>query len=167
MTVVSVSPALKFNERPVGASVLAVVLHHTAGASAMSTIRYLWKPWIRASYHYIIEKDGTVFKCVPASKRAWHAGSSEGPGGHDVNSHTIGIAFANRGDGEAYTVAQRVACLELIEALKGQFKDLRYVTAHRLITRRKIDPFGFDFLDFAKGTGLEPWRDSRKVPWDG
>ena len=134
----------------------------------MSTIRYLQSVFVRASYHYLIERDGVVFKCVPASKRAWHAGIARGPFGKDVNSYSLGIAFANKGNGEAYTVAQKVACAELIAELKRQFPKLKYLTSHRLITSRKIDPAHFDFEDFAKTVDLEPWRDaSLHREWNG
>ena len=168
MTVIPVHPWLKHNDRRAGTVPSVVVLHHTAGASAMSTVRYLWNPLVRASYHYVIERDGTVFKCVPASKRAWHAGVARGPFGKDVNSYSVGIAFANKGDGEPYTVAQKAACSELVAGLRKQFPHLKYLTSHRLITKRKIDPFAFDFEAFARTTDLEPWRDeSLGRKWNG
>jgi len=176
MKVTTVVPWLEHNERKQG--VTTVVLHHTAGASAMSTIAYLRGPWSAlknrflgrsASYHYIIERDGMIYKCVPTSKRAWHAGRSNGPDGSDVNSYSVGIAFANRGDGEDYTLAQVRACEELIAALYVQFPRLKWLTTHRLITKRKIDPAYFAFHHFAKAIPrLTIWRDaSLGRGWNG
>lgn len=166
---VTLKRLLKHSERPSGTTVTTVVLHHTAGASALSTIEYLRKPLVMASYHYIVERDGTVYKCVPASKKAWHCGVSSGPNGKDVNRYSVGVAFANKGDGEEYPDAQLVAAGELIRSLRKQFPRLYYITSHRLITKRKIDPAYFDFVKFADGmTGLTTWMDeSLRRPWNG
>ena len=140
-----------------------VVLHATAGASATSSIAWLWKlakDAIRgneASYHYIIERDGKIFKCVPLSRVAFHAGKSFGPEGSNVNDYSIGIAFANRNDGEPYTIAQIDAAAELIDAIRQP--GLTWITTHYLIAPgRKNDPNGFPFKQFAERVGMVPWK---------
>ena len=168
---------LKHSER--NAVVTTVVLHATGGATADSSISWLKNPWAMvkgiltkfpdASYHYIIERDGTVFKCVPLSKKAWHAGISNGPDGRNVNAYSVGIAFANKNDGEdPYTFEQTLSAQVLIDQLWEQFPKLAYITTHRLITSRKSDPKGFGFYGFAKKhTRLKPWMDaSLNRTWD-
>ena len=157
---------LKHSER--NAVVTTVVLHATAGATAQSSIDWLRKPLVLASYHYIIERDGTVFKCVPLSKKAWHCGISNGPDGRNVNAYSVGIAFANKNDGEPVTFEQTLSAQALIGQLRGQFLQLEHITTHRLITSRKSDPKGFGFYNFAKKqTRLKPWMDvSLNRGWD-
>lgn len=129
------------NKRPKNAIVNTIVLHATDGASALSSIA--WQAISRTSYHYIIERDGTVYKCTPISLRAWHAGVSFGPQGNDVNNYSVGICFANfESKGESLTAVQIAACAELIEeiqlATNNQFK---WVTRHKTIApTRKTDP---------------------------
>jgi N-acetylmuramoyl-L-alanine amidase len=49
----------------------------------------------RVSYHYIIDpRDGSRVQLVWDSRRAWHAGKSVWQGQRDLNTHSIGIAFA-------------------------------------------------------------------------
>jgi N-acetyl-anhydromuramyl-L-alanine amidase AmpD len=132
-----------------------VVLHATAGGQASGSISWLRK--IGLSYHYIIERDGTIFKCVPLSRIAFHAGKSFGPEGANVNDYSIGIAFANRNDGERFTIAQIDAAAELIEAIRQP--GLTWITTHYLIAPgRKNDPKGFPFKQFAERVGMVPWK---------
>jgi N-acetyl-anhydromuramyl-L-alanine amidase AmpD len=128
--------------------VTTIVAHATAGASATSSIAWLYRlarDLIRgneASYHYIIERDGSVTKCVPITRVAFHAGRSVGPNGPNVNNYSIGIAFANRNDGvERVTPAQESAFYALVAELAVAFPDLKFVTTHYAISpRRKTDP---------------------------
>lgn len=179
--IVRVDPWLPHSARPSGTVVDTVVLHHTGGASAESTIRWLRGPWSAAlnrfmgrsaSYHAVFERDGTCYKCVPLSQKAWHAGRSNGPHGPDVNRYSVGIALANRGNGEEYPEAQLMACASYIRfELPKQFSGLEFVTTHRLITGRKVDPAHFGFIEFCDsrlGDQLAPWMDEGLGrPWDG
>lgn len=141
-----------------------VVLHATAGKSAMSSIAWLRK--IGLSYHFIIERDGTIYKLVPLSKQAFHAGVSVGPNGRNCNRYSFGVAFANTNDGEKITDAQESACEELIWVLKGAHPTLEYITTHRLISPgRKTDPKGYDFIPLAKRSKLRPWRKTASHSW--
>ena len=177
MNIVTV-PWLKHNSRSKLRPLNGVILHHTAGASATSTIRWLRKVTVRASYHYILARDGVIYKCVPVKKRAWHAGFSVGKFGRFVNSNTIGIAFANRGDGEVYTEAQITACHQLLVELVMNEPNLSWISTHRLITNRKNDPKGFGFhgfvqqhklhCDLAGMRALKPFRYIKlNRSWDG
>lgn len=144
-----------------------IILHHTAGGTAESSIDFLRT--IGLSYHYVPARDGRVFKCVPISGRAFHAGVSVGKFGSDVNSQTIGISFANLGDGETYPPVQIQAAHELIDAILSVHKEIDWISTHRLITSRKIDPAFFGFRQFcSQHPSLEMWMDeSLGRDWDG
>lgn len=116
-----------------------IVLHATDGASAGSSISWLRK--IGLSYHYVIERDGSITKCVPTSRVAFHAGKSIGPYGANVNEYSIGIAFANHeSKGERLTTAQVSACEQLVHDLKKSLP-IMWVTRHLDISPgRKKDP---------------------------
>lgn len=178
MKIVTLDKWLPHSERSGVLRVSTIVLHATAGGTAQSTIDWLRNPWAMvkgvltkfpdASYHYIIERDGTIYKCVPTTKKAWHAGVSKGPHGSLVNDYSIGIAFANRNDGEEVTPEQAQAAQDLIHALWVGNRHLAFCTTHRLITSRKSDPKGFGFYEFVKHrTMLKPWRlESLGRDWD-
>ena len=158
--------------------VSTIVLHHDAGASDDSGLQYLinlaraYVPNTKrkaASYHYYVGRDGTVTKCVPLSKKAWHCGVSHGPKGANVNDYSIGIALANRGDGEEYPEVQLQAALALVKEISKAIVGVKHLTTHRLCCEpngRKIDPAFFDFIDFGAKTELEMWR-SKGRTWNG
>lgn len=97
-------------------SINLIVAHATAGDSAMSSINYLNTTTDKkASYHYCIDRDGLIYRMLPIETIAWHAGDSAWPspqryppgnGGKSVNANSIGIAWANKDDGEQLTKEQ-------------------------------------------------------------
>lgn len=142
-------PPLKSSSRN-GRKVTTIVVHATAGGTAQSSIDHLRKPSTQASYHYIIDRNGDRYKCVPVGKKAWHAGISVGPEGSDVNPYSIGIAFANRNNGvEQITVAQLAALRVLVDELMAAMPELKWITTHFGISfPRKTDPRLFDLRKF-------------------
>lgn len=137
-----------------------IVLHSTAGASAVSS--YNWLKKIGLSYHYIIERDGTVLKCAPLGKVAYHAGISEGPDGRDVNRYSIGICLANKNDGEPYPEAQVLALYWLIKVLEKGYPNLKWLTTHYGIApKRKTDPQCFDFIGLSTAEIISYEGDTR------
>lgn len=146
--------------RPRVAPATTIVLHATDGASAGSSIS--WLKQIGLSYHYVIERDGSITKCVPISRVAFHAGVSVGPTGSNANSYSIGIAFANfESRGEMVTEAQVQAAKELCAVLAKYNRNLRYLTTHYAISPgRKTDPANisrFDLGAIAGFSGLSLW----------
>ena len=165
MNIAIVDPWLAHGERR--KPMTGIILHHTGGGSAESSIEHLRQ--IGLSYHYIVERDGRMFKCVPISSRAFHAGVSVGKYGGDVNSQTVGISFANDGVGETYPLAQVQAAHELLDGILSVHGEIEWISTHRLITSRKIDPAHFGFVEFcSEHPSVEKWRDeSLGREWDG
>lgn len=168
-TIIPLTKELKSSKRK--KPITGIVLHSTAGASALSTIAWLRKPTVMASYHYIIERDGTIFKCVATSRRAWHAGLSLGWGGKNCNDYTLGIAFANMNNGqEQVTKAQEESAAWLIKELQKAISTITHISTHRLVSPgRKNDPRGWLFTKFYRDftRGLKMWRPSETTRWDG
>ena len=71
------------------------VNHWTAGGSASSSIKVLERRGLAA--HIVLERDGTVFQCVPFGRRAAHAGKSSWRGRKHVSSFSIGNEICNFG----------------------------------------------------------------------
>lgn len=120
--------------------VTTIVLHGTGGRLVSGSIS--WLDQIGLSYHYIIDRDGSVTKLVPLSRVAFHAGVSSGPGGKDVNRYSIGIAFANRENGvEQITPEQIEAARVLVKQLAESDRNIKWLTRHLDIApKRKTDP---------------------------
>ncbi len=136
-----------------------IVMHATAGSTLKGALETLRARGF--SYHYLIEKDGIVHKCVPSEKVAFHAGQSIGPDGRWVNGYSIGISLVNRNDGkDPYPEVQKNAVQELILDLKRVFPKILHLTTHRQISwPRKNDPVGLSgFLrEVAVCAGLKYW----------
>lgn len=135
-----------------GADITAIVLHHTASAGdARAIARYFQNPQAQVSSHYVVDRDGTVIRCVPDDKRAWHAGPSHFAGEDNVNDFSIGIEICNRGDGlEPYPPEQVAAVTRLVAHLADRYRiPLGRITRHRDVAipaGTKIDPSdNFDF----------------------
>lgn len=147
---------LPSSSRAPKAHVNTIVLHATVSKNATSPIA--WLRQIGLSYHYIVDRDGTIYKCVPTTRKAFHAGISEGPQGKWVNGYSIGIALVSMNDGSSYPVVQRNAAEWLVNELRKQFP-LKYVATHYAIApRRKSDPRNYPLDEFAQRTGLLKWK---------
>ncbi len=140
-----------FNSRR-GIGISAIVLHHTASAAgAMAIARYFQSPRAMVSAHYIVDRDGTIVRCVPDEQRAWHAGPSQFGGTANVNDFSLGIEICNKGDNiEPYPPAQVAAVTRLVAQLADRYRiSLDRVTRHRDVALPhgiKIDPSdNFDF----------------------
>lgn len=74
-----------------------IVLHYTAGRSALSSALYLCRPDVGASAHLVIARDGEIIQLVPFNVEAWHAGRSFYRGRANFNHFSIGIELDNLG----------------------------------------------------------------------
>ena len=74
-----------------------IIVHNTAGASAMSTINYFRTKDNGLGYHILIDRNGDLYQCAPFNKRISHAGRSNWKGIENLNGHSIGISLANYG----------------------------------------------------------------------
>ncbi|MBR8838282.1 MAG: N-acetylmuramoyl-L-alanine amidase [Stigonema ocellatum SAG 48.90 = DSM 106950] len=148
-----------------------IVLHET-DASASSVINFFQEPHsnenVQASYHTLIELDGTVLYLVPPSKRAFGAANSvfDGDQGSEtvktnpqlppsVNNFAYHVSLETPPDGHmnnlpthsSYSEAQYRSLAWLIA--QSNVPDQR-ITTHRSVDRsgQKIDPRSFDFQKF-------------------
>ena len=121
-----------------------VVLHADASHTATGTIDWITRKESKVSYHYLIDRDGTVYQCVADLHRAWHAGRSELTGRSDVNDFSIGVSFSNDQQGEPFHQRQLDAGVELVADLCAKYLiPLPRVVTHAAVATppgRKHDP---------------------------
>lgn len=135
------------NDRPEGTVVDTIVLHHTAGASLASTVRWFQMESSRVSAHFTIGKDGSIIQHLSTYRRAWHAGvSMDAQGRRGLNDFSIGIEIDNRGDGkDPYTEAQLEAVEHIVSVMMRRFP-IRQIVSHEFIALppgRKNDPINY------------------------
>lgn len=140
-----------------------IVLHWTAGASIDNDVRTLKSK--NYGYHFLIDRDGTVFQGSPINKVVSHAGLSYGPRGIEVNSHSIGISFSTLGtlDKDEFSDEMYNSCIQLVKDIKLGVPSVKYITGHHWVSPgRKIDPWSFDFTRLLNAlgpeSGLEIWK---------
>ena len=95
---VKYSPAADMGPRLPIATVDAVVIHYTAGASQESDVAHLTrKDDVYVSAHFVIGRRGEVIQCVPLDRVAYHAGQSEWEGRKNLNAWSWSIELSNWG----------------------------------------------------------------------
>lgn len=156
-----------------GATVVdTVVLHQSAQPDFNHLVDELREA--RHSYHYVIDLEGTIHKCVPYCAVAFHAGNSYGP--HEeargisrqrdqrhhfveltsVNEYSIAICLM-RADGPC-PKAQVTACQKFLQDLKEPLPKLTYLTTHEAIAPGQAEEFiGLDLSKLAAEAGLTLW----------
>lgn len=151
-------PSPNFGERRGGATPSLIVLHYTAMESCGAARERLCDPLAEVSAHWLISETGVAENLVDEAKRAWHAGAGEWAGLDDINSHSIGIELANRGD-HPFANAQMAALETLLQGIMRRWT----IPAHRVIGHsdmapdRKGDPGPrFDWRQLA-AAGLAVW----------
>ena len=97
------------------------------------------------SPHYIIARDGTIYRLVQDKNIAYHAGVSKMPDGRtNVNNFSLGIEIVET-TSESPSDKQYTALKNLIMYLKGKYK-IKYVLGHSDIAPgRKTDPWNFNW----------------------
>ncbi|TAL07812.1 MAG: N-acetylmuramoyl-L-alanine amidase, partial [Nitrospirae bacterium] len=147
------SPALRIVDRPSpnhgprrrGARVDMLVLHYTGMKTLGAALERLCDPKARVSAHYLIARDGTVYRLVAENRRAWHAGVSRWAGERDVNGRSIGIELENPGHEFGYRAFPQKQMRALIALARGIVRR-RKIPQHRVLghsdvaPQRKIDP---------------------------
>ena len=133
-----------------GVPVDSIVIHSTGG-SLRGSLEWLSNPASKVSAHYLIARDGTVYKLVPVSRSAWHAGRCRVP---NANSRSVGIEMEQL-PGDEWTEAQRDTLLRLIAVLRRAIPTIKYLVGHREWNSRKVDPYHTDMNELRELTGLE------------
>lgn len=134
-------PSTHFNERT--CKIDMIVLHATATDTLEQTFYYLIEKeeQPRVSAHYVIDRDGTIYRLVDETKRAWHAGvSTWDTVSEDINSHSVGIEFQCPATGEQafgeFTSAQIEAGMALCQDLMARY----HIQPHNVVAHSDIAP---------------------------
>jgi N-acetylmuramoyl-L-alanine amidase len=145
-------PSPNFGNRPQGMKPDLIVLHGTAGRTDEGDLGWLCQRGSGVSYHYMVGRDGKVYRLVQDEKRAWHAGLSVYDDKPNVNNYSIGVALSNNGSGkEQYPVQQCIAAGILLALICKEWG----IPSHRIVGHNHIS---------GAHTGVRP--DPKTDPWD-
>lgn len=102
------------------------------------------------SPHYIISREGKVYRLVEDKNIAYHAGVSRMPDGREnVNDFSLGVEIVNT-EKESPNSVQYKSIQELVDYLKKKYK-IKYILGHSdIASGRKTDPWNFDWKKINK-----------------
>jgi N-acetylmuramoyl-L-alanine amidase len=116
-----------------------IIMHYDGASNASSAIAWMRAQDSKVSAHLHISREGVITQLAPFNIKCWHAGVSFWAGLNDLNSHSIGIEFQNRGL-EIYSDKQLDAAIEVCKAIIAHYP-IRAILGHSDIApERKEDP---------------------------
>lgn len=122
-------PTKRYRTRAL-ATISTIVVHHSATETgtpeAFARYHVEANGWPDIGYHYVIGKDGTVWKTNRASTISYHAGNA--------NGHSLGVCLVGNFDREQPTQAQWLALVELLNGLMQAFG----ISADRVVGHREV-----------------------------
>jgi len=149
------SPNFNIQKRPTK-SIKVIVFHYTGMQSERESLIRLCSPKFKVSSHYLIGRNGTIYKLVKENKIAWHAGKSNWGSYKNLNKSSIGIELVNKGHQFGYTNFTKKQLISLIKITKNiikkyKIKNKNIVGHSDIAPLRKIDPGEkFPWREFAK-----------------
>ncbi len=142
------TPSPNCGARRGGAVPSLIVLHYTAMQTAGAALERLCDPSAEVSAHYLISETGHIWQLVDEAQRAWHAGAGRWLDFDDVNSNSIGIEMANRGD-HPFPEPQMQALEDLLRGIcrRWRISPVGVIGHSDMAPGRKSDPGArFDWL---------------------
>lgn len=124
-----------------------IILHHADAKKCSAEDIHRWhlnNGWSGAGYHFLVRKDGKIYRLRPEDKVGAHAGGS--------NYNSIGICFEGDYMEEDMPEVQKEAGKELVSYLKNKY-GITTVQAHRDVCATSCpgDKFPFDEIANAEG----------------
>jgi N-acetylmuramoyl-L-alanine amidase len=132
-------PSPNHDQRNDPARIDTLVLHYTGMPSAGAAMDRLRDPNSKVSAHYLVEENGAIWRLVPDTRRAFHAGLSCWEGRHDLNAVSIGIEIVNPGHDWGYRPFPE-AQMASVEALCRDLISRHAIPPHRIVGHSDIAP---------------------------
>ena len=124
-----------------------MILHHAEATSCTAEDIHRWHKegnhWAGAGYHFLVRKDGKVYRLRPEWAVGAHAAGA--------NSDSIGICFEGAFIVETMGQTQIQAGRELVSYLKGKY-GISLVQRHKDVGQTDCPGRNFPFSEIANGT---------------
>lgn len=127
-----------------------IILHHAEATSCTAEQIHSWhlnNGWSGAGYHFLVRKDGSVYRLRPENKVGAHASGS--------NSDSLGVCFEGRYSLETMPQAQIDAGRELVDYLKGKY-GISLVQRHKDVCSTDCPGSNFPFDAIVNGAVVAP-----------
>lgn len=120
-----------------------IVLHHAAAKSCTAEQIHQWhlnNGWSGAGYHFLVRKDGSIYRLRPENKIGAHASGS--------NYDSLGVCFEGDFMSETMGELQRKAGAELVSYLKSKY-GISKVQRHKDVGATDCPGVNFPFNEIA------------------
>lgn len=137
---------LVFKEMNTRKTTNRIILHHAEATSCTAEDIHRWhlaNGWSGSGYHFLIRKDGTIYRLRAEDKVGAHAGGN--------NSDSIGICFEGKYQEETMPEAQIKAGQELVSYLKAKY-NITKVQRHSDVCNTSCPGINFPFDEIVNGT---------------
>ena len=126
-------------------SIKIIVIHYTGMQSERESLIRLCDPASKVSSHFVINRNGKIYRLVKDNCIAWHAGKSCWGKFKNINKDSVGIELVNKGHYLGYESFSKQQMLSLITICKKLIKKYKIkkknIVGHSDISPlRKIDP---------------------------
>lgn len=145
MSVTIIETNLSFGSMSNRSRTNRIILHHAEATSCTAEDIHRWhlgNGWSGAGYHFLVRKDGKIYRLRPEGKVGAHASGS--------NSDSLGVCFEGRYNSETMPQAQIDAGRALVAHLKGKYS-ITTVQAHRDVCSTDCPGVNFPFAEIAGG----------------
>ena len=142
---------LEFNSMDTRSKTERIILHHADASNCTAEDIHRWhlaNGWSGAGYHFLVRKDGSIYRLRPEDKVGAHAYGS--------NYNSIGICFEGKYMEEDMPEVQKQEGKELVAYLKNKY-NITTVQAHRDVCATSCpgDKFPFDEIANSKIDNVE------------
>ncbi len=138
---------LKFGSMSVRKKTNRMILHHAAAKTCSAEDIHRWhkqRGWSGAGYHFLVRKDGSVYRLRPEKYVGAHASGA--------NSDSIGICFEGNFQIETMGSAQKSAGKELVAYVKSLY-GISKVQRHKDVGSTDCPGANFPFSEIAGASG--------------
>ena len=138
---------LKFGAMTNRKSTSRIILHHAEASHCTAADIHRWhlnNGWAGAGYHFLVRKDGSIYRLRPENKVGSHA--------KGANSNSIGICFEGAYMTETMPQAQINAGKELVAYLKSKY-GISKVQRHSDVYPTSCPGTNFPFNEIAGASG--------------
>lgn len=124
-----------------------IIIHHADAKKASASDIHRWhkqRGWSGAGYHFLVRKDGSVYRLRPEKYVGAHASGS--------NSDSLGVCFEGNFESETMGATQKNAGKELVAYLKKRY-GISKVQRHKDVGSTSCPGKNFPFSEIAGASG--------------
>lgn len=126
-----------------------IILHHAAASKCSAQQIHSWhltNGWVGIGYHFLVRKDGSVYRGRPEDTVGAHAGNN--------NYDSIGVCFEGSFDREQMNETQKRAGAELVQYLKDKY-GISKVQKHSDVNATGCPGTHFPFKEVSEGAAAD------------